>query len=35
VFELFAIVKKIIDAGGQFLSLANRGRTHRPAWGGS
>jgi DNA invertase Pin-like site-specific DNA recombinase len=22
VFELFAIVKKIIDAGGQFLSLA-------------
>jgi len=22
MFELFAIVKKIIDAGGQFLSLA-------------
>ena len=35
VFELFAIVKKIIDAGGQFLSLAEPWATHRPALGGS
>ena len=30
-FDLFAIVQLIVDAKGQFRSLASRGRIHQPA----
>ena len=33
-FDLFAIVKQIVDAKAQFRSLAERGPTPAPASGG-